>query len=84
MDHQNPTRRNPAQKKNRARWSVDLLPVPESVGGLTVLGTINRNTLIDPLLTDGVSFFAQTPRGLEELRTDKVRATLSGHKKDPI
>lgn len=68
---------NPATHKNRARWSIDLSPDHVQVNGLTLVGTINRNGLTDPLLVDGQgTYFAQTPRGVEELRTSKVEATL--------
>lgn len=67
-----------ANHKNRSRWTVDLLPEPETVGGLTLIGTITRQgSLVDPLLRDADgSYFAQTPRGLEQLRTDKVDAAI--------
>lgn len=61
-----------------SRWSVDLLQEPKTVGGLTLLGTITRKQVFtDPLLRDVEgNYFAQTPRGLEQLRTDKVDAAI--------
>lgn len=62
----------------RSRWSVELLPEPETVGGFTLLGTITRKQVFtDPLLRDVEgNYFAQTPHGLEQLRTDKVDAAI--------
>lgn len=63
---------------NRNRFSVDLLPQPETVGALTLLGAITRQAAVtDPLLTDGQGgYFAQTPRGLEPLKPSKVEAAI--------
>ena len=75
---------NKAHHKNRSRWHVTLLPEPETVSGLSLLGAIDRNGLTDPLLTAGSAYFAQTPHGLEELRTDKVDAAIRSSGKQAI